>query len=129
MIMAAKRANRSSVRSSMAFPCVQPAASPLVGTDDEAAGVAPTYRAAFVAGTVLMAHRPMPGRAAWSSRRLSRMTISRDMQLLIAAVAAIAGIAGALILPNFWLRLIVLVVGLAIAAYVTGVLQQFLAGL
>ena len=76
-----------------------------------------------------MAHGPMPGRAAWSSPRLSRMTISRDMQLLIAAVAAIAGIAGALILPNFWLRLIVLVVGLAIAAYVTGVLQQFLAGL
>lgn len=44
------------------------------------------------------------------------MAIARDLQLLIAAVAAIARIAGARILPGFWLRLIVLVVGRLVAA-------------
>jgi hypothetical protein len=44
------------------------------------------------------------------------MAIARDLQLLIAAIAAIASVAGALILPNFWLRVIVLLVGLLIAA-------------
>jgi hypothetical protein len=55
--------------------------------------------------------------------------ITRDFQLLIGVVAAIAGIGGALILPSFWLRLIVLIAGLLVAAYVTGLLQQFLLGL
>ena len=54
------------------------------------------------------------------------MNIARDLQLLIAAVAVIAGVGGALILPNIWLRIAALAIGLLIAAYVTGVLQQFL---
>jgi hypothetical protein len=54
------------------------------------------------------------------------MAIARDLQLVIAVIAAIAGIAGALILPGFWMRVIVLLAGLLIAAYVTGVLPQFL---
>ena len=54
------------------------------------------------------------------------MNIARDLQLLIAAVAVIAGVGGALILPNIWFRVAALAVGLLIAAYVTGVLQQFL---
>ncbi|HET6820272.1 MAG TPA: hypothetical protein VFH98_06930 [Candidatus Limnocylindria bacterium] len=54
------------------------------------------------------------------------MHLGRDIQLLLAALAAIAGVAGALILPNLWLRVIVLLVGLAIAAYITGLLQQWL---
>lgn len=54
------------------------------------------------------------------------MNIARDLQLLIAAIAVIAGVGGALILPNIWLRIAALAIGLLIAAYVTGVLQQFL---
>jgi hypothetical protein len=54
------------------------------------------------------------------------VNIARDLQLLIAAVAVTAGVSGALILPNAWLRIAALGIGLLIAAYVTGVLQQFL---
>jgi hypothetical protein len=57
------------------------------------------------------------------------MAIARDLQLLIAAMAVIAGVGGALILPNLWLRVIALVAGLLIAGYVTGVLQQWLTAL
>jgi hypothetical protein len=42
-------------------------------------------------------------------------------------MAAIAGIAGALILPGLWVRVVVLLAGLLIAAYITGVLPQLLA--
>jgi hypothetical protein len=57
------------------------------------------------------------------------MASARDLQLVIAVMAAIAGIAGALILPGFWLRMSVLLAGLLIASYITGVLQQFLAAI
>jgi hypothetical protein len=56
------------------------------------------------------------------------MAIARDLQLVIAVMAAIAGIAGALILPGFWVRIVVLLAGLLIAAYIIGVLPQLLAG-
>jgi len=54
------------------------------------------------------------------------MPLSRDLQLLIAAVALIAGVSGALILPGFWLKAVVLVAGVLIACWVTGILQQLL---
>ena len=60
---------------------------------------------------------------------VGKVNIARDLQLLIAAVAVIAGVGGALILPNIWLRIAALAIGLLIAAYVTGVLQQFLTSL
>jgi hypothetical protein len=51
------------------------------------------------------------------------MNLSRDFQLLIAVVAAIAGVAGALALRG-WLRLLVLIAGLLIAAYLLGWLPK-----
>jgi hypothetical protein len=35
-------------------------------------------------------------------------------------------VSGALILPGFWLKAVVLVAGVLIAAWVTGILQQLL---
>jgi hypothetical protein len=55
------------------------------------------------------------------------MAIARDLQMVIAVMAAIAGIAGALILPGFWMRVVALLAGLMIAAYITGMLPQLLA--
>jgi hypothetical protein len=51
------------------------------------------------------------------------MAISRDLQLLIAAVIGIAGVAGFLAFRG-WLRFVVLIVGLAVAAYMLGLLPE-----
>jgi hypothetical protein len=51
------------------------------------------------------------------------MNLTRDFQLLIAVVAAIAGVAGLLAL-NGWLRFLVLTAGLLIAAYLLGWLPE-----
>jgi hypothetical protein len=48
--------------------------------------------------------------------------IARDLELLIAVVIAIVGLGGFLLVPNLVLRVLVLVVCLAVAAYVAGLI-------
>jgi hypothetical protein len=52
------------------------------------------------------------------------MAIGWDLRLLAAAIAAIAGAAGALVIPSLWLKVVVLLTGLLIAAYLLGWLPQ-----
>jgi hypothetical protein len=48
--------------------------------------------------------------------------IARDLDLLIAVVIAIAGVAGLLFVGNLFLRLPILIIALAVAAYVAGLI-------
>jgi hypothetical protein len=48
--------------------------------------------------------------------------IARDLDLLIAVVIAIVGIGGFLLVSNIVLRLLILVICLAVAAYVAGLI-------
>ena len=53
------------------------------------------------------------------------MDLSGDFLLLFAIVAAIAGVAGALIVKGLWLKLAVLALGLVIAAYLAGLIPDY----
>ena len=53
------------------------------------------------------------------------MEISRDLDLLIAVVVAIVGVGGFLLVGNVVLRILVLAVCLAAAAYIAGLVGPF----
>ncbi len=55
------------------------------------------------------------------------MAISSDLGLIVAVIIAIVAIGGALVAPtNALIRLLILVIGLGVAAYVDGWLPQIL---
>jgi len=49
----------------------------------------------------------------------ARVAITRDLQLLVAVIAAIAGVIGALVFRGIF-RLLALAAGLLVAAYIVG---------
>ena len=53
------------------------------------------------------------------------MDFSGDFRLLFAVVAAVAGVAGAMVVKGLWLKLAVLALGLVLAAYLAGLIPDY----
>lgn len=53
------------------------------------------------------------------------MDFAGDILLLFAVAAVIVGVAGALTVRGFWMKLFVLGIGLVVAAYLAGIIPDY----
>jgi hypothetical protein len=60
-----------------------------------------------------------------SSGRLPPVDFAGDILLLFAVAAVIVGVAGALTVRGFWMKLFVLGIGLVVAAYLAGIIPDY----